>query len=234
MTKTKYSPPENHYIQLDISFATAYGVNEALLFDKLYRLQDQFEGKVDDKGNKWVRLTYDEWENEVPFLSRNTIIRTIEHLEETGIFLSIIFAGRSKWYRCNPDYVQSHLPKMGKSSTQNGQLPNSSPNSSLIFDEEEIQAGKYTPQQIAFGYLAKVCKIDLGLLSKKQEGQLGRESSRLIKAGVDPPEIERFGEWWYKNDWRGQKGQPPGPSQVSENWGQFREANSRKVVISAK
>lgn len=136
MSTIKYSPPENHYIQLDIAFATAYGVNEALLFDKLYRLQNQFEGKVDDKGNKWVRLTYDEWEKEIPFLSRNTIIRTTEHLEETGIFLSSVFFGRSKWYRCNPEYIQStqneqtHLPKMGKPSTQNGKLPNSSPNSS--------------------------------------------------------------------------------------------------------
>ncbi len=139
----RYSPPENNYIQLDIIFATAYGVNEALLFAKLHRLDEQWQGFIDEQGNKWVRLTYEEWEKELPFLSRNTIIRTIDNMangEDTLIF-STVFSGRSKWYRCNSEFLSTqngYIPKMGKSSTQNGLLPNSSPNSiSSSFQEDD-------------------------------------------------------------------------------------------------
>lgn len=142
MSVIQYSPPENRYIQLDIAFATEYGTNEAIIFAKLYRLQKEWTGFTDEKGNKWIRLTYDEWENELPFISRNTIIRTLESMETKKLTFSTVFKGRSKWYRCNPDFVSTqngYLPKMGKTSTQNGQLPNSLPNSSFSssFQEEE-------------------------------------------------------------------------------------------------
>lgn len=225
MTRVKYIPPENHYIILDIAFATAYGVNEALLFGKLFRLQYEWAGKVDVDGQKWVRLTYEEWKNELPFLSKNTIIRTIEKLEESEILLSKVFSGRSKWYRCNPEYIsldlstqngQMQLPKMGRSTTQNGLLPKSFPKSSP----------KYSDQELIFGYLAKICKIDLELMSRGQEKLLGRESEKFREAGIEPEEIEQFGEWWYKKDWRGKRGQSPTLSQVSECWGQFRETKN--------
>lgn len=134
----QYTPIENHYVQVDIVFATTYGINEAILFDKLYRLMSKLEGKIDN-GVKWVRLTTAEWIAELPFFSSATIRRTIEILENKSIILSKVFSGRCKWYRCNPQYIsnqmlsaqneQIQLLKMSKSSAQNEQLPNNpSPN----------------------------------------------------------------------------------------------------------
>lgn len=144
---TKYSPPENHYITLDIVFATEYGTNQALLFAKLYRLQTELSGYTDDNGDKWVRFTYEEWEKELPFIKRNTIIRTIEDAEKKGLIFSTVFEKRSKWYRCNPDFIDDAIHKVStqdgykepqkdkylpKMSTQNEQLPKLLPNKDII------------------------------------------------------------------------------------------------------
>jgi hypothetical protein len=85
---------------------------------------------------------------------------------------------------------------------------------------------QYTPQQLMFGHLAMLYQIDLQLMSKKQEAQLGKEATKLIKAGKQPDDIKLFEDWWYKHDWRGQKGQPPIPFQASELWGQFESSRN--------
>lgn len=124
----QYQPPENHYIELDIIFATEYGINEALLFAKLHRLQNKWEGHTEENGKKWVRLTNEEWQRELPFFSKNTIIRTLKSLEAQGLIFSTTFKGRSKWYRYNPKYVSTQngymqLPNLGNPTTQIGYLP---------------------------------------------------------------------------------------------------------------
>jgi len=134
MDKVLFTPIENYFILFDIQFATAYGVNEAILFAKLYRLNEKLQGRTDEQGNKWVRLTGDEWAGELPFFSLKTILRTIEKAESSQRILSAVFGGRSKWYRCNPAYLpiltkpfgqndQTHLVKMTKPFGQNDQLP---------------------------------------------------------------------------------------------------------------
>lgn len=81
---------------------------------------------------------------------------------------------------------------------------------------------KYTTQQLLFGKLALICKIDLDLMTPNQESVLTNTSTRLDKAGVQPDQIDSFATWWDANDWRGQKGSPPTPGQVIETWGQFK------------
>lgn len=134
-----YRPIENHYIQVDILFAKRYGLNEAILFDKLIRLLGRFEGTLDENGNKWVRMTLVEWMEELPFLESRTIRRVIANAEKIGLIFSRTFNGRCKWYRCNPIYIattgqkgQLQVDKMDISSGQNGQLPISSPISNPI------------------------------------------------------------------------------------------------------
>lgn len=76
-----------------------------------------------------------------------------------------------------------------------------------------------------FVALAKVCQIDLGLASKTQKQQLG-QSAKLLheKAEATPEQIDNFGTWWFSEDWRGKKGQPPTPVQVRESWGMFKKS----------
>jgi hypothetical protein len=53
--------------------------------------------------------------------------------------------------------------------------------------------------------------------------RVARQASDLIRAGFDPEHIEREysqGGWWYANDWRGKKGQPPTAEQIIATAGQ--------------
>lgn len=133
------------YVTAHNDFACKHGLNVAILFDKLVRLHEYIAGKFDENGNHWVRMTLDEWEKEFPFWSRNTVDRTInlatkETKEKKPVILTRTFTGRSKWYRCNPEFLEPDQnvspqngdiqhPKMGSQSPQNGELPNSFPDS---------------------------------------------------------------------------------------------------------
>jgi len=44
----------------------------------------------------------------------------------------------------------------------------------------------------------------------------------LGQAAAMPADIDAFGQWWYLNDWRGKKKQPPRPEQIAEEWGRFK------------
>lgn len=98
-----------------------------------------------------------------------------------------------------------------------------SPDPSLTIpepSEEETPPRKKTNQQSMFGELAKVTGIDYKV--KRNAGRLARISKELLDAGYLPETVEiaysQFG-WWYKNDWRGQKGEMPTPEQIVETIG---------------
>lgn len=113
----KLKSPDAFFIQVDVLFATEYGVNEAILAGKLLRLITKLTGAMDEAGNKWVRLTLDEWAAELPFMSEMTIRRTLESLKKKTIVLTRTFTGRSKWYRLNPDFIDDNA------TVQNEQIP---------------------------------------------------------------------------------------------------------------
>jgi len=75
--------------------------------------------------------------------------------------------------------------------------------------------------QAMFSALAQTCQIDLTLMTSEQRGQLNQSEKRLRKAGILPEDLQGFGQWWFANDWRGKKGQPPTPAQVRSEWGKF-------------
>lgn len=62
---------------------------------------------------------------------------------------------------------------------------------------------------------------------EKNKGRLFAEAKRLGEPASEI--IERFGpgRWWYADDWRGQRGEPPTPAQVREVWGQWNLPKSR-------
>lgn len=69
--------------------------------------------------------------------------------------------------------------------------------------------------------LTDVCQIDVALVTEEQQGLLIDTAYRLLEAGKKPDSIAGFGAWWFANDWRGRRGQPPTPLQLREAWGQF-------------
>jgi hypothetical protein len=88
------------------------------------------------------------------------------------------------------------------------------------------KARKENPHYELARAIGEVCGMPL----KPNEGRLLREAQQMH--GVDPPATpaevrDKFGvqedglSWWYRDDWRGQKGQRPTPAQVRENWGKW-------------
>lgn len=63
-----------------------------------------------------------------------------------------------------------------------------------------------------FTALAALCKVD----PKLKRGQLNAASKRLREAGYDPASLDKFANWWYSQDFRGQQGKPPSIGQVEE------------------
>jgi hypothetical protein len=61
--------------------------------------------------------------------------------------------------------------------------------------------------------LAGVCGLDAKLLW----GRLAKRGRELFSAGYTVEQVETWygqGGWWYKNDWRGHRGQPPTAEQI--------------------
>lgn len=90
------------------------------------------------------------------------------------------------------------------------------------------------PHRALFSALASVCNIDWRLATQVQKGQLNRESSLLLKAGITPDALFEFGEWWDNHSWRSNmrgRYRPPGPCEVRKVWGEFeawREENAER------
>jgi len=103
-----------------------------------------------------------------------------------------------------------------------------SPKSSLTINEpsdtlHDDSKKELSPAQLNFSALAKVCRFDLRLITKKQRGMLNVTEKALREGvGATPDQIAQFSEWWYNEYWKGKNGQAPAPSQVQEEWGQFR------------
>jgi len=219
----KLKDHDNYYIEVDIEFAREYGVNEAMMAGKLLRLQKYLTGRVDEHGAKWIRLTLEEWEREVP-MGRRTIQRTIKQLEEKGIFLKRTFAGRSLWYRLNPTYVggqNSDMPKMASPSGQNGhmqvdkmaspsgqngQLPKSFPNSSLV--SSFTQNGDYDN-------LPEAVKTQITAEANDDDWQLLRGGLKRRKYDLEQP----FGSGTRLNDIRARyRKMVPPPGETKAEW----------------
>ncbi len=132
----KLKSPDSYFIQVDIEFANAHGLNESVLAGKMLRLQEKLTGIIDDNGTKWIRLTLAEWLEELPFMSAMTIRRTIEELESKNILLSTIFTGRSKWYRLNPENVEDDQQEV---SVQNEHIHNVSVQNEQIGSDVSVQ-----------------------------------------------------------------------------------------------
>ena len=104
------------------SLAKEIGLNEAIVLQQVhYWLKSS--GKKRD-GRKWIYNTYDEWLEQFPFWSKNTLIRTVEKLEKSGILITGNYNttkqnGTPSITTDYPKWVEG-LPKMSIATTQNG------------------------------------------------------------------------------------------------------------------
>ena len=112
---------------------------------------------------------------------------------------------------------QAHTPKRGRAKRNKG-----SPYVTRPLVNVDSANVKITKGNAHFMALAEVCKIDVRGATVNQRHQLG-QSSKILRERLEatPEQIRNFARWWYKNDWRGQRGQLPKPAQVRECWGRY-------------
>jgi hypothetical protein len=86
---------------------------------------------------------------------------------------------------------------------------------SLSTESPSTEDKHFTPQQVMVGILAEITGLDYHI--KSNAGRLARRGKELITAGYTCEQIKKlYGEygWWYREDWRGQKGQKPTPEDI--------------------
>jgi hypothetical protein len=87
-------------------------------------------------------------------------------------------------------------------------------------------------RQRNFAILARICQINLELITSKQRGKLNQLEGMLRRIGATGDVIEQFGEWWYNEHWMGEDGSPPRPEQIRECWEQFKNRGEKKFAKS--
>lgn len=94
---------------------------------------------------------------------------------------------------------------------------------------EDGEKRELTPAQENFEMLARVCKIDLDVITPTLRGKLNQLEGLLRKKkNTTTNDIYQFGLWWYRDWWQGQDGQPPRPMQIRDQWGVFTSQRNAK------
>lgn len=102
-----------HPIVLDKNMATIIGVNEAIILQQVhYWLEiNRKEGKNFHEGRYWTYNTYDEWHEQFPFWSKETIKRAFKRLRSMNIIIvdrfNIYHMDRTLWYTIDYDRLKS-------------------------------------------------------------------------------------------------------------------------------
>jgi phage replication O-like protein O len=78
--------------------------------------------------------------------------------------------------------------------------------------------------QAVFDALMTVCKLDAAL----KGSQIGKTANALLKAGYLDGDVKAQGDWWYRHDFRGRKGQPPTLAQVTDTILVAKQAKDRQ------
>lgn len=101
-------------LQVSPTLATLIGLNEAIALQQLHYwlCNPKCQGVIDERGNKWVYNSYEEWKAQnFPFWSVPTIQRVFLSLEEKGVILSAqLWASRRdmrKFYRIDYERLDS-------------------------------------------------------------------------------------------------------------------------------
>lgn len=120
---------DRHPIVLDKHVATVLGLNEAIVLQQVhYWLEiNKREGKNFHEGRYWTYNTYDEWQEQFPFWSKETIKRVFKRLREMKIILvdrfNVYPMDRTLWYTIDYDRLNSIMKESNASDRNNQNEP---------------------------------------------------------------------------------------------------------------
>lgn len=78
--------------------------------------------------------------------------------------------------------------------------------------------------------------VDEKIIANGIKSGIYKVAKKFIGLGITATDISDFGKWWYVNDWRGQRKQPPTLAQISSEWGKFKSASNgggHKTIVTA-
>lgn len=131
---------DEHPLQVIPSLAAAIGLNESIFVQQLHYWLRSMSGKEID-GQRWIHNTVDEWHQQFPFWSRNTVQRVIRCTEEAGYVMATADhnrrgGDRTKWYTINYRALETaQISQDAESHEQDG-----------IFHEQDPNLGSAKPQ----------------------------------------------------------------------------------------
>lgn len=103
------------------SLAKKIGLNEAIVIQQVHYWINNPNTGVFIDGFKWVHNTYEEWQENFPFWSVDTVKRTINSLEKSGLLISAKTSknpfDHTKSYRVNYELIEQNA------LTDDGKLP---------------------------------------------------------------------------------------------------------------
>jgi hypothetical protein len=106
MVNSSYTSP----LMFDPRLAVAIGLNEAIVVGALQRME--VGAKPDAQGHRWVRCSVEQWRQEFPFWSPETIARALKSLRTRGLVVaerrSDDAFDRALSYRIDPQAVDVH------------------------------------------------------------------------------------------------------------------------------
>lgn len=110
-------------LQVLPSLAVALGnVNEAIILQQIqYWLKNPKSGRVGKDGRKYIRDTYDEWHNQIPWLSVRSIKVRLKSLKDKGIVITENLNksnfDRTQWYSIDYDKLNEFMQKDSEESS---------------------------------------------------------------------------------------------------------------------
>ncbi|WP_199880556.1 replication protein [Bacillus massiliglaciei] len=125
---------ENKMIIVYPQLAAKLGLKEAIILQAIHYWLERSKHHID--GRTWVYNTYQGWHEQLPFLSAETIKRTIRGLEKNGYLLSANYnrlkLDKTKWYTINyeklhEDSTDSFPSGQAEPSDGSEELPGDSP-----------------------------------------------------------------------------------------------------------
>jgi hypothetical protein len=87
-------------------------------------------------------------------------------------------------------------------------------------------------QQALIATFASLLKLNLSIY-RGGAARLGKEIKLFSENGIVAEDVTKFSEYWYSEDFRGQKGEPPTLEQVSQKWDtamEWYQAKSKAIV----
>jgi hypothetical protein len=101
--------------------AVKIGVNEALILQQVHYWLMRSKHLREDR--KWVYNSYNDWQQQFPFMSVMTVKRTFWSLEKQGLLISANWnrmkMDKTKWYSINYQRVEAILAETTQSTNYN-------------------------------------------------------------------------------------------------------------------